>query len=83
MYGRHSFSYDAPSCFATSYPAILDGADTSLRNLIKLNRWKETSEVIEWFKNIGNKQEHRFIVLGIQDFYSTITKGLLTMVKVC
>ena len=36
--------------------SILDGVNTSLRNLIKVNQWKDTNEVIEWFKNIESKQ---------------------------
>ena len=51
---------------------------TAIYNLIKVRQWKDTSEVIEWFKNIGNKQKHYFILFAIKDFYSTITKDLLT-----
>ena len=58
--------------------SILDRINTSLRNLIKLNQWKNTREVVEWFKNITNKQKHKFIVFDIKDFYPTITKDLLT-----
>ena len=58
--------------------SILDRINTSLRNLIKVNQWKDTREVIEWFKNITNKQKNKFIVFDIKDFYPTITKDLLT-----
>ena len=58
--------------------SILDRINTSLRNLIKVNQWKDSKEVIEWFKNITNKQKHKFIVFDIKDFYPTITKDLLT-----
>ena len=58
--------------------SILDRINTSLRNLIKGNQWKDTREVIKWFKNITNKQKHKFIVFDIKDFYPTITKDLLT-----
>ena len=37
---------------------ILDRINISLRNLINVN---DTSEVIEWFKNIVNEQKHKFI----------------------
>ena len=56
----------------------LDRINTNLRNLIKVNQWKDTTEVIEWFKNIGNKQKHKFILFDIKNFYPTITKDLLT-----
>ena len=58
--------------------SVLDRINTSLRNLIKVNQWKDTREVIEWFKNIKNKQKHKFILFDIKDFYPTITKDLLT-----
>ena len=57
--------------------SILERINTTLRNLIKVNQWKDTREVIEWFKNITNKQKHKFIVFYIKDFYPTITKDLL------
>ena len=58
--------------------SILDRINTSLRNLIKVNQWKDTKEVIEWFKNITNKEKQKFIAFDIKDFYPTITKDLLT-----
>ena len=58
--------------------SILDRINTSLRNLIKVNQWKDPREVTEWFKNITNKLKHKFIVFDIKDFYPTITKDLLT-----
>ena len=58
--------------------SILVRINSSLQNLIKVNQWKDTREVIEWFKNITNKQKHKFIVFDIKDFYPTITKDLLT-----
>ena len=53
--------------------SILDRINTNLQN-----QWKDTREVIEWFKNITNKQKHTFIVFDIKDFYPKITKDLLT-----
>ena len=61
--------------------SILDKINTSLRNSIKVNEWKENSEVIECFKNIRNKQKHKFILFDIKDFYLTITKDQLTKTK--
>ena len=58
--------------------SILDGINTSLQNLTRVNQWKHISEVIEWFKNIRNKQKPKFILFDIKDFYSTITKDLFT-----
>ena len=46
-----------------------------------MNYWKDASEVIECFKNIGNKQTHEFITFDIKDFNPAIMKDL-KMVKV-
>ena len=57
---------------------ILDRINTSLRNLIKVNQWKETSKVIKWYKNVWNKQKHNVFYLTFKDFHPRITKALLT-----
>ena len=36
--------------------AILDKININLRNATKLNQWKNTNDVISWFKSIKNKQ---------------------------
>ena len=58
--------------------SILDRINTSLQNLIKVSLWKDTREVIEWFKSVTNKQKHKFIVFDIKFFYPAIMKDLLT-----
>ena len=35
---------------------ILDKININLRNATKLNQWKNTNDVISWFKSIKNKQ---------------------------
>ena len=52
--------------------------NTSLRNVVKVGQLIDTSEVIQWLKNISNKQKHEFSSFDIKDFYSTVTKDLLT-----
>ena len=42
-----------------------------------MNQWRNTSKVIEWFKAIGNKQNHRFVQFDIVEFYPSISKELL------
>ena len=58
--------------------AILDKININLRNATKLNQWKNTNDVISWFKSIKNKQNCKFISFDIKDFYPTITKELLS-----
>ena len=47
---------------------ILNRINTSVRTLIKVNQWKDTSEIIEWFKNIGNCQKHNSFYLTSKIF---------------
>ena len=37
---------------------ILDKISVNLRNSVHLNQWKNTQEVIDWFKGIDNKQHY-------------------------
>ena len=57
---------------------ILDKINVNLRNSLHLNQWKNTQEVIDWFKDIDNKQRYKFIMFDIKDFYPSISKELLT-----
>ena len=56
---------------------VLDKININLRNSLHVNQWKNTQEVISWFKSIDNKQ-HKFIMFDIKDFYPSISKELLT-----
>ena len=53
---------------------ILDKINVNLRNSLHLNQWKNTQEVIDWFKSIDNKQRYKFIMFDIKDFYPSISK---------
>ena len=50
----------------------------NLSNATKGNQWKNTNDVISWFKSIKNKQNCKFISFDIKGFYPTITKELLS-----
>ena len=41
---------------------ILQNLNTKLRNNLKLNQWKNTKDVIHWFKNIKDKHSHKFMI---------------------
>ena len=56
---------------------ILDKTNVDLRNSLHLNQWKNT-QVIDCFQGIDNKQHYKFIMFDIKDFYSSISKELLT-----
>ena len=53
-------------------------SNVNLRNSLHLNQWKNTQEVINWFKGIDNKQYYTFIMFDIKDFHLSILKELLT-----
>ena len=38
------------------------------------NQWKNTDNVINWFKNITDKKHCKFIQLDIKEFYPSITE---------
>ena len=42
---------------------ILDKINVNLRNSLHLNQWKNTQEVIDWFKGIDNKQHYKLSYL--------------------
>ena len=45
---------------------------------LSLNQWKNTTNAIEWFKNIQHKTQHKFVIFDIKDFYPSIKQNLLT-----
>ena len=62
--------------------SILDRINTSLLNFIKVDQWKDISKITEWFKNIGNKQKHKFI--WYQKFLSNNhERSINNMLQVC
>ena len=57
---------------------IVDKINHQLRDSLRINQWKETSEVIEWFLKILVKNRYKFIIFDIKDFYPPISEKLLT-----
>ena len=55
----------------------LDKINKVIRSKANLHQWRNTSEVISWFKNIPNKYNCKFIKFDIIEFYSSITENLL------
>ena len=56
---------------------ILDRLINRMRYIMKLNQWKNTQSVINWFNNIKNKQKHSFIKFDVKDFYPSISRNTL------
>ena len=57
---------------------ILEKINANLRTTLNINQWKSTSDVIEWFKVIGEKEKHKFMMFDVKDFYPSISEKLLT-----
>ena len=56
---------------------ILDKINNTIKSTLGVNQWKNTAEVIQWFKAIPDKKSHKFIMYDIKDFYPSITESLL------
>ena len=55
---------------------IPDRINKSLIASTHVNQWKNTSSVIEGFKNIPNKRQSRFIQFDVENFYPSISLTL-------
>ena len=56
---------------------IIENINYNLRTRFNLNQWKSTGDVIDWFKNINEKNEHTFMMFDVKDFYPSISEKLL------
>ena len=57
---------------------MLDRINTEIRAKTKdHNQWTSTAQVIEWFKNLPDKNSLTFLVFDVVDFYPSITQELL------
>ena len=57
--------------------SILSRIVTSLRERTKLNQWKNSFSVIDWFKKLNDKENLSFLLFDIVEFYPNITEDLL------
>ena len=51
---------------------ILDNINDTIRTKLKVNQWKNTQSVIEWFNNISNKAKYSFLTFDITELYPSI-----------
>ena len=56
---------------------ILDQINSKLCEILKVNEWKNTGSVINWFKKVASKSSHKCLMFGIKDFYPSIKEVLL------
>ena len=55
---------------------ILDRINKELLEKIKVNQWKSSKAVINWFKEVKEKQRCTFIKFDVDNFYPSITLEL-------
>ena len=53
---------------------ILTRVVDELKVKTKLQLWKNTDAVIDWFENLQNKKDLRFVSFDIKDYYSEISR---------
>ena len=56
---------------------ILDRINNAVRAATAVNQWRSSTAVLEWFRNIQEKDRHTFTSLDIVEFYPSITESLL------
>ena len=49
----------------------------SLRYRLKLKQWRNTSDTLDWFHNIKNKETKKMLQLDIESYYPSISEELL------
>ncbi len=55
---------------------ILEKAIQTIKTATNLNLWKNSDQVIEWFKNLQNKENLTFFKFDVVSFYPSISKTL-------
>ena len=55
---------------------ILDRVSNTILVKNKVNQWKNTYSVLEWYRNIKQKDQCSFVVLDIENFYPSISTKL-------
>ena len=57
--------------------SILDRINQNLRSKLHFNQWKNSENVIDWFKKIENKNNYVFTKFDIAKFYPSISETIL------
>ena len=57
---------------------ILDRINSNIRELTRVNQWRNSADTISWFESIPNKHRQTFISFDIVDFYLSISETLFT-----
>ena len=55
---------------------IIDKTKTKLLEVYKINQWKNTQSVIDWYINIRGKRNSSFVVFDVENFNPSISLEL-------
>lgn len=55
----------------------LEEINSTIRRKTNYNQWRNTMQVIDWFKNLPNKKSTTFVMFDIVSFYPSITLEIL------
>ena len=58
--------------------SILERINQEIKSSLNLNQWRNSFDVIQWFKNIKNKKSCTFTTFDIDEFYPSISEKLLS-----
>ena len=67
------------NCFLLSQ--LLQTINNAVRRTTELKQWRSTKDITDCFDNIDGKSRKEFIQLDIIDFYPSIKKDLLHVMK--
>ena len=56
---------------------LLEDITSAVKLKLQINQWRQTANVIDWFKKIRDKKECKFLQLDIAEFYPSISEELL------
>ena len=55
---------------------IIGKINQQIQVITKVNQWKDTSSVMEWFNNFENRERLSFMIFDIESFYPSISEDL-------
>ena len=56
---------------------VLDAKINVIRKKTKLNQWQNTNSALNWFRNLKDKKQLKFIIFDVEQFYPSIDEKLL------
>ena len=84
-YHKENFRISHPCCLTNLSKSevgkvsevILENVNKNLVKSLKVNQWRNTDSVIDWFNTIENRYQCIFIQLDIVEFYTSISENIL------